>query len=144
MYSEFFYDIFQLTFFSCNLLPINISFSHDAMKNNSNSITDSKNLKKVVHKVASIKAYLNLYFVYLHSYYKNTFEVFLAAGVQPILLNTRSICYRRHFFCQLFGEGIEIIVKCLHIFIRALLAFSTKLFVKPHFQQLLLSTYIVV
>ena len=55
----------------------------------------------------------------------------LAAGIQILFLNTRSIRYRRHFFCQISSEAIIIIEKCLHIFIKTLLAFSTKLFMEP-------------
>ena len=63
----------------------------------------------------------------------------LAAGVQLISLNTLSNCYHRQFFCQIFTKAIDSIVKYLHIFINSSLAFSTKLFIKPKLQQILLS-----
>ena len=70
-------------------------------KNTSNLITDRINLKKLVQKVASIEDLPKFMLSFLSILLEKVLRVIKqnrAAGVQPSLLNTRSIHYSRHFF----------------------------------------------
>ena len=78
-------------------------------------VNDCKRVEKLVH-VGPHK--LVRCFFFNHEK-KKTFWDFdrnLAGGVQPILLDTRSINLSTRFFVELFSEAIHSIVKILHIF----------------------------
>ena len=89
MCGEFFYDIFHLIFFSCNLWTIQISFPNPRKK--SNLITDCKNLENLAHKVASNEDKPKILISFLSNLIKKCFR-----SLSIIFLLVFSQCYLIH------------------------------------------------
>ena len=120
MYSEILYDIFHLIFFSGSLWA-------ETWKNRTKKLQVLKDIPKFVLIVLSalLKKCFELWNIILLLVFIQYYWAHIAFAIVGI-------------FCQCFNYTIDIVVKCLHIFIKSLLPFSTKLFIKSLLHRILL------